>query len=281
MTITRFTLLFFLFGVSFSFAQNGLPPVAGARGAAMGNTGVTFTDINSSFSNQAGLAYIENFSATVNAERRFMLSEIQSFSMGIALPTASGTFGVAANYFGFDLFNEQKVGVSYSRKLFDQLAIGAQFDLLNTSIQEYGNKAVVTFEAGLLAELSSSLRIGAHVYSPARLNLTADEVIPTLFTLGVAYCPSENVFITVEAEKDIEYPARVKVGAEYRLIPVLLLRVGAGSNPTIASFGLGFDLSNGLSIDVGSYYHNLLGFTPSIGVSYRGYTISEEDTPQF
>lgn len=269
-----------LLAIGFSvvlMAQNGLPPIAGARGAAMGNTGVTFTDINSSFSNQAGLAYLENFSATVNAERRFLLSEIQSFSMGLALPTSSGTFGVAANYYGFELFNEQKVGVSYSRKLVDQLAIGAQFDLLNTTIQDYGNKAVVTFEAGILAELSPEFRIGAHVYSPARLKLIEDEVLPTILTLGVAYCPTDKVYVTIEAEKDIEYDARVKIGIEYKLVEILLLRLGAGSNPTIASFGIGLGLDNGLSIDVGSYYHQILGFTPSVGISYRASRASSEE----
>ena len=34
-------------------------PTAGARGLAMGNSAVTFSDINSIFSNQAGLAYVE------------------------------------------------------------------------------------------------------------------------------------------------------------------------------------------------------------------------------
>ena len=251
------------------FSQNGLPTIAGARGAAMGNTGVTFTDINSSFTNQAGLAYLENFSATVNGERRFLLSEIQSFSMGMALPTTSGTFGLTANYYGFEVYNEQKIGVSYSRKLFEQFAIGAQFDLLNTQIEGYENKAVITFEAGFLAELSEELTIGGHVYSPARLKLTIDENIPTIFSLGVAYNPSSKVFVTVEAEKDIEYPTRVKAGVEYWIISPLAVRVGVASNPSIASFGLGFEFANGLSIDIGSYYHQLLGITPAFGISYR------------
>ena len=265
------TTIFFLscFVALSSFAQNGLPPIAGARGAAMGMTGVTFTDINSSFSNQAGLAYLETFTATLNGERRYLLSEIQSFSMGLALPTTSGTFGLTANYYGFEVYNEQKIGVSYSRKLFDQLAIGAQFDLLNTQIQDYENKAVVTFEAGFLAELSDELTIGGHVFSPARLKLTEEENLPTILTIGVAYCPSPKVFVTVEAEKDIEFPTRVKAGVEYWLISPLAVRVGVASNPSIVSFGIALEFDNGLSIDIGSYYHQVLGVTPAFGISYR------------
>ena len=265
----HFFLLCLLLACTPLMAQNGLPPIAGGRGAAMGTTGVTFTDINSAFSNQAGLAFLENFTATLNGERRFLLDEIQSFSLGMALPTTSGTFGLTANYYGFDLFNEQKIGVSYSRKLFEQFAIGAQFDLLNTSIQDYENRAVVTFEVGFIAQLTEELNIGGHVYSPARLTLTEEEVIPTIFTVGVSYCPSPKVFVSVEAEKDIEYPTRVKAGVEYWLISPLAVRLGVASNPSLASFGLGFEFDNGLSIDIGTYYHELLGLTPAFGVSYR------------
>ena len=143
---------------------------------------------------------------------------------------------------------------------------------------------MITFEAGFLAELSEELLIGAHVYSPARLKLTEEENIPTILTIGLAYCPSPKVFVNIEAEKDIEYPTRVKAGVEYWLIPLLAVRAGVASNPTIASFGLGIEFDNGLSIDIGSYFHQLLGVTPAFGLSYRSSTKpfqNDEDPDSF
>ncbi len=143
-----YLLLFAWFSFSLS-AQNGTPAPAGARGAAMGGTGLTFTDLNSAFRNQAGLAFVENPGAMVVGERRFMNSPVNTLSAAAAYPSEFGTFALTLNYFGIDAFNEQKIGLAYARQLFDNLAIGVQFDYLNTQIQDYGSSGAITFEAGI------------------------------------------------------------------------------------------------------------------------------------
>lgn len=266
---TTVLLLFFILP-TLSHSQNGTPPLAGARGAAMGQTGLTFTDIYSLFSNQAGLAYLESFSGAVQAERRFMLSEIQSLSAGAALPTGSGTFGLSLNYFGFEDFNEQRVGLAYSRKLFSKMSIGAQFLFLNTRIPEYGNAADFTFEVGLLMEILPQLWAGAHIFSPVRVETVDGENLPTLLSLGLTYKPSQKVNINAEVQKDIEFKLRVKAGIEYQAAKPFFLRVGVGTEPTLVSFGVGYRIQDNLTIDLASSYHQILGFTPSIGVAYGG-----------
>ena len=236
----------------------------------MGNTGIGFKDIYSAFSNQAGLAYLPAFSAAIAAEQRFLVSDIQSFSAAAALPTSSGTFGLTLNYYGFEDFNEQRVGLAYARKLFDKLSIGAQFLYLGTRIPEYGNKASFTFEAGLLMEIIKGLSLGVHVYSPARISLLEDENLPTRLGLGLVYQPSSKVLINVEVEKDIDYKIRLKSGVEYQIVDPLYLRVGVATEPTLVSFGLGVQLKNSVYIDFASSYHQVLGFTPAVGISYRG-----------
>lgn len=261
------TLVFLLIGWMAS-AQNGAPPVAGARGAAMGNAAVTFTDIYSAFSNQAGLGLLEQSAIAVTGEQRFLLNEIRSISAAAAYPTTSGTIALTANYFGFDDFNEQRFGLAYGRKLFDQLSIGAQFVALNTRIPEYGNNTVFTFEIGVLSEILPDLTLGAHIYSPVRIELVPDEDLPAIFNLGLAYHPSEKVTLNAQVEKADEYPARVRAGVEYQLIDPLYLRVGIVTDPSVFSFGLGLQLDNGLAIDVASSYQQLLGFTPTVSLIY-------------
>jgi len=249
-------------------AQNGVPPSGGARSAGMGFTGVTYTDVNSLFTNQAGLGRLNSFATTAFAEQRFFLSELQGISAGAALPTNSGTFGLTINYFGFEDYNEQRAGLAYGRKLSDKLSLGAQVLMLNTRIPEYGNKANITFEAGLLADLLPQLSLGFHVYSPARIQLVEDEYLPSVFRLGLNYSPSDKLQILAEVEKDIDYPVRTKLGFEYAIVDAFRMRVGAATEPVNLSFGLGYRLENGLALDIASSYHEILGFTPSAGVSY-------------
>jgi hypothetical protein len=248
------------------FTQNGTPPVGGARAIGMGYTGTTFTDINSLFSNQAGLAKLERATAIAFAEQRFLLNELQGLNAGVALPTNSGTFGLSLNYFGFDDYNEQRAGLAYARQLVDKLSIGAQMLVLNTQIAEYGNQANVTFEIGLLAEVLPQLSLGVHLYSPARIEITTDEYLPSVFKLGLSYLPSDKLSILAEVEKDIDYALRTKVGLEYNVLDQLSMRMGLATQPVNISFGLGYQLKNGLALDVASSYHEILGFTPSAGI---------------
>lgn len=263
---------FLLFVLTFNafnvLAQNSATIPAGARGAGMANASVTFTDISSAFSNQAGLAYLEQFTATAFAERRFFLSELQTISAAAALPTQSGTFGLTINQFGFEGFNEQKLGVAYARKLSDGLSLGAQVVLLNTSIPEYGNKMNVTFELGVLSQLLPKLQLGVHVYSPVQLELANGENLPTIFKIGIGYLPSEKLTCTAEVEKDIAYTARAKFGIEYKAADQIFIRTGIATNPTTLAFGAGYRLSNGLALDIASAYHQTLGFSPTVGFSY-------------
>jgi len=261
-------LILFFFTLSLS-AQNGAPPVAGARGAAMGGTGVTFTDLNSAFRNQAGLAFLENMGGLVVGERRFLDSPVNALSAAAAYPSEFGTFGLTLNYFGIDAFNEQKIGIAYARQLFDNLSIGVQFDYLNTQIQEYGSAGAITFEAGLYSKISDVLALAMHVYSPARIEWTAGENLPSIFTIGLAYQPSNKVMVTAEAEKDIDFDTRFRGGVEYFVLEKVWIRAGAATNPTNVTFGLGYAVSEELNIDIASVYHQYLGITPSIAVVYH------------
>jgi len=265
MIATAFFLSFFYLG----FAQNLASPIAGARGAGMANASLTFADIHSIFANQAGLAFVKKTSAMAASERRFNLSHLSTFLAAVAVPTRSGTFGLAVHYFGFDAFNEQKIGLAYARKLLKNFSIGLQFDYLNTKVAEYGSKGVLTFELGFLLRATKKIQLATHLFNPARTELANGENLPTTFSFGGSFRPSEKVVLVVEVEKDISFDARVKAGIEYQVVEEIFLRTGISTEPAQASFGLGFKIKNGLKIDVASSYHQVLGYSPSVGLSFQ------------
>lgn len=262
-------LLIALCTVLFVAAQNGVPPTGGARAAGMGYTGATFSDINALFTNQAGLADLKNTTATAFGEQRFLLSELGSYSFGIAMPTASGTLGLSLNHFGFEGYNEQRLGLAYSRRLFDNIAIGAQALVLNTQIPEYGNRAAVTFELGFLVTLLPELQLGIHTYSPIRVRVVEKEYLPSVFKAGIQYRPSDQIRLLAEVEKDIDYPARAKFGMEYQVADPFRLRVGVATQPTTVNFGLGYQIMDNMRFDIASSYHEVLGFSPAGGLVYQ------------
>lgn len=268
----RLIYILFLFLVSnpLLFGQDGIAAALGAQSVGLGGSSVMFENSNSIFSNQAGLAALRKMEFSINSEQRFLLSEIRAISAGGALPVGkSGTFGLGLQYYGFKAFNEQRVSLGYGRKISNKLALGASFIWSNTSIPEYGNKGVFTFDLGLMAHISSKVSFGAHIFNPLRSKITEGEALPSIIKLGLRYQPSSVVRIIGEVEKDIEYGIRTRWGTEYDVLDQLVLRFGLATQPTEFSFGFGYKVKNKIQIDVAASYHQVLGITPSLGVIIR------------
>lgn len=268
--VTRFSFSILLLLIPFAttFAQQSIGLVAGARGAAMGRTGVNFTDIHAAFSNQAGLAGLNQLAIGVIGERPFSLAAVNHVGAAVALPTSGGTFALSAQYYGVEAYNEQRLGLAYARTLVKGLRLGAQFDILSTHIPTYGNALHLTVELGLQYQLFDEITLGAHVFSPVTIQVTEEDEIPPIFQLGASYMPSKKILLNVEVAQEVAGDTRFKTGLEYQIADPLLLRLGLATNPSLVTFGIGYQLKNGLGIDVAASYHQVLGFSPTVGITF-------------
>lgn len=235
----------------------------------MGNTSVAFQDINSAFSNPAGLATLPGWSATALAEQRFLIPEIRSVAAAGAIDTRAGVFGLHLHYFGFEAYNEQRLGLLYARRLFEHLYAGAALDLLNTRIPDYGSQFNLTGGIGLQAMLTDPLWLGVHLFNPFRIQRNNGEYYPTLLKAGFSYRASTKLLLSGEAEKDIDFPLRWKGGAEYQSTERLAIRVGFSTQPIQTTAGAGLSWPNGLKFDFAFQWHQLLGWTPAFSVVYQ------------
>ncbi|MBW6492066.1 MAG: hypothetical protein K0B15_12820 [Lentimicrobium sp.] len=263
------TFLFFIFSRE-SFAGGENRP-SGARSAAMGTSSVALSDVWSAFNNQAGLARLTVPVAGVYYENRFLLKDLGYKAGVFALPLNQGTVALSFSHFGYQAYNESKIGLAYARGFGKYIAFGLQLDYNMARLAEsYGNRNFITFEAGLLANVTSQLAIGVHVYNPiqAKLSEFNDERAPVIFRFGTTYDISENIIITAETEKDINHTANIKAGVEYKLIPQIHVRGGISTNPASNSFGVGIFMGN-FNIDISSSYHYVLGFSPQASLNYK------------
>ena len=255
---------------------NGNDP-AGARPAAMGNAALTFTDIWSSFHNQAGLGYIDKFTAGAFYESRFLIDGLAFAGFAGATPLGKGTIGLNYSNFGFGAYNEGKVGLAYGMKLADGFSVGVQLNYHNTQIsaENYGSTGALTAEVGFRVEVSERVSIGAHLFNPTRTTLIdngdlaiPDEKIPTVIRLGAGYQISDEVLFAGEVEKDIAQDVLFRGGIEYHPADILYLRMGASSEPNLFSFGLGLNFDQ-FNFDLATNYHSLLGYSPQISLTYN------------
>ena len=262
-------LLFLICFPTFLFAGNDNIHFGG-RSAGMGHASVTLSDVWSSHHNQAGLGWLTKVEAGVFAQNRFLVKEMNYMGFAYAHPVKSGAFALSFTNFGYSQYGESKLGLAYGMKFSERITGGVQINYHNTRIgNNYGSASVLSTEMGLQAKLTSTLELGLHLFNPtqAKLNDFNDERIPTIMRLGMAYTFSNKVFITLEAEKDIDFPANFKAGIEYKANDKIYLRGGIGASPTAATFGVGV-YHKGLKLDLASSYHQVLGFIPEVSLTY-------------
>ena len=268
----KLLLLFITTCITLHFAfASGDNFTTGARAAAMGDASITFADVFSTTTNQAGMAFVKDYSVGIYTDRKFVNAAINNFNGAVVIPVSPkiGTFGLSANYYGYKYYNETKIGLAYARKFGEKFSIGLQFDYLRMMIFENGSKNFFTFELGFQYKPWKVLTIGAHVYNPIpyKVDKIVGERLPTVIKFGMGYEPSPKVLLAAEYEQDIHYKPRFKAGIEYRPIKYFHIRVGAQTTPFNLSFGFGVNVK-GLNIDLGTAYHPVLGFSPQLALIY-------------
>lgn len=244
---------------------------AGADQAAMGGANATTQNVFSAHNNPAGLGFVDKISFGLYADRPFLVKEINNFNLSGAIPVSKvGTFGVDVNFLGYSAYNETRAGFAYARSFGDKVSAGVKFDYLRLAIRDNGSKNTFAFAVGVQYQPFEVLRIGAYVYNPVATTLdkTYKEKVATSFNLGLTYLPSDKFMITIEGEKELNEKARFKGGIEYRPIQPLFLRIGAATNPTLVTFGIGTAFKS-FRIDAAASWHLQLGITPQVSLVYN------------
>lgn len=258
------TLFLVLVLTSPGFSQTLRRPLAAAY-AGLGAYSESHADLFSFTSNQASLAQLKQAAAGVYAERRFLLSELNSFTAVAGLPTSSGNFGWKASYYGFTGYNETQLGLAYARNLGKNIDAGVQFNYNGIQIAEgYGNAAAISFDAGILLLITERLRAGVQVSNPAGGKFgKSGEELAAQYSFGMGFEASEKFFFGAEIVKEEDRPVNVHAGLQYKFIPQLLARTGLSTSTSSLYFGVGL-LLRSCRLDITTSYHPQLGLSPGL-----------------
>ena len=256
-----FTLLFSLFClISFSQPYD-------AKSNSLAGIGTAESSVWSNFTNQAGLADINKFTIGAGSENSFGIKELSTHTAVFALPVNGGVFGLNVAYTGFELYNESKIGLAFSKKLSDNFNLGIQVDYLGVYVDEGSNNHNnFTFEIGAQKRLMRNLTLGAHIFNPIEVKLNEKENIPSIFKLGLRYDANQKVAVFTEGELESNQDAKLKIGLEYKIIKQMQLRTGFSTNPSQNTFGIGYTLNN-IQFDIAVKRHQILGYSPQFSVS--------------
>lgn len=267
-TLTKSVLLI-LFALAGCLAVQS-QSIEGGRGAALGGATVTLDDSWSVFHNQAGLVGLKGFTAGAFFQNRFLIKELGDRGIFTALPVNNGTFAFSYQNFGYSAFNQSRVGLAYALKLSEKFSVGVQLNYHSLRIAEgYGTARSFSAEGGFIYKMNEHLTIAGHLENANRARLASfnDERMPSVLRLGAHYAFSDKVKLIAQAQQVTEQKINVTGALEYDIAKSIVVRAAAGANPSLTSFGFGWK-NEFLRADVAAAYHNTLGFTPQISLTY-------------
>jgi hypothetical protein len=243
---------------------------AGARSASLAGASASLDDEWSVLNNQAGMAFLNTVHAGVFYESRFLVPGLGDKGLGVTAPVGRGAFGLSFRSFGFNLYSDSRAGLAYAIKLDEKLSIGVQANFHRIRIAEgYGTAQAVTIEGGAIYRMTDRLTIAAHLFNPTRSQIADfnEERMVSVLKGGASYLFGNKVRLLSEIRKPSDRKPAIVAGVEYQVVETFSVRIGAGSNPGLTSFGLGWQIQS-WRIDASSSYHAILGFSPQISLAY-------------
>jgi hypothetical protein len=235
--------------------------MGGASAASLGNPWTAF-------SNPGALTTLDGRILSLHySPQPFGLKELAHGSFSYVEPTGFGTFAVSGSRFGFDLYREIDLQVSYGAIVTDFFSAGTSIHYYHLSIERYGSAQTFGIDVGLLAILTEQVRWGFAAFNVNAPTIgSAKERLPQIFVTGVAYSPIPEAVLVADLEKDIRYPVELHFGLEYKLLELLALRAGTTGDPSMLSAGLGIHYSV-VQLDYAFTNHSELGATHQFSLS--------------
>jgi len=240
----------------------------GARSAGVGEASVSISDHWALFNNIAGIAQTNQEVALFSYQNKYAISAFNTFGTGFIQPLPFGTTAISAFRFGDELFNEQKLSLSFADKI-GIVALGASVSYIQFSMESVGSRGIVAVDFGGIVSLGKQFLFGAYIsnLNQPKISNFENENLPTIMKVGFSYLPLDGLMLNAELEKDLDFEERFKSGIEYRFYKQFYARTGFQTEPFVASFGLGFRPKK-ITVDYAYSSHSNLGDIHELSIGY-------------
>jgi len=216
-------------------------------------------DIFSVSANPAALVRVKPAIA-VGAERRYLMNELATHRLLVA----TGNFGLQGISRGFSDYRESRFGLAYARRLGDKAEAGMQFNYNSLQVTGYGGAKAVSAEVGVLLHLSAKLHTGIHLDNPAASQFGNRKLnVPSIYTFGWGYELSAGMLLSAEVTKEETQSIDTRLGIQYIVSPLILLRAAIQTVNTTFWFGAGFT-RKAWRLDLYSGHHPQLGISAGL-----------------
>lgn len=223
-----------------------------------------FTDAFSFTSNPACLGSENVFLFGLLAERKWMLKELDNYTLAVSGHLAKGGFGVALQYSGDADYNEQSLELAYGKNL-GKIEMGIRFDYLSDKAAGYAGSNFGSSGIGMRFHVTEKLISGWEIGLPVfgKTGETNTERGPQFFRMGFGYEWNDNLFMAIQVEKISGLPMNTICSIEYQYDQQFFFSFGINTNAGSPFFKTGWK-KNRLCIQLYTVYEPVLGFSPGL-----------------
>ena len=273
MKMIKLTLVISIFMVKSSKAQFEYTDI-GARATGLNGAFTSLSDNSLAvFYNPSGLGQMKYREVSVfYGPSAFGIPEISTAALTYAEPLKLGTIGIGLKTFGFELYRETNLILSYGNSYRNKIFYGLNLNYYNLIIQNYNSASAFGIDAGGLAYLTDFLKWGffAGNITGSKIGVSGQR-ISQVYKSGFTVQPRNDLNLVMEIEKDVRYPLSFRAGMEYFIYDFIDLRAGIGTEPVSFTGGVSINY-NIFQIDYSVYDHQDLGITNqgSVTVNFGG-----------
>ena len=266
-----------------SLAQSSADLPVGARSWSLANAVVAQADRYSLINNIAGLATQQETSVFSSYHSYYGFEGVNTLAFGVGVPLREElAAGFSVQRFGDKLYNELSFGLGVAHRI-NRISLGLKISYRQVAVNAPSlslSKKALVVEMGGIAQLSSTVYLGAHVYNLAQGTFSGDGSVnlPTILKTGFTYIPTKSLRLSAEFVKNTNYPASLRAGLEYEVLPNLSLRTGIAAKPYTNHYGVGF-VGGNFTVDYAATTHPYLGWSHHVTLAYAWKkAVRENDT---
>ena len=223
-----------------------------------------FLDAFSFKGNTACLASIKSTMIGLLAERKWMLKELDSYSISASFAAGGGGMGINLQRSGDEYYLEQSVLFGYGKSL-GRAELGAEFMYQESRSPGYGATGFGSAGAALRYAVSDHLIAGWELILPAFG--TAGKIYPEkgspIFRMGFGYQSGRYLLLALQMEKESGLPLSVRGSVDYNYLDQFFFSFGINGPAGSVFFKSGWR-KNQISILTYVVYETVLGFSPGL-----------------
>lgn len=252
--------------INVSNAQTN-PLVQHARQIASSDNSVLAIGPMSLYANPAGsLKQSSKWSFLLGVDRRYT-SDVGSISAAGSRTFGENSVGILFGRYGINGFNQHLVGLSYSRRIGSDAFIGIQGNMHQLRIEHLGQRTTFDLKLGYWQQVGERIILSAYLNNPAQLT----KVRPSIYgkaELSGAYILSEKLTFFGSFSIPWEYNISFSPGFRYEPISQFLLIVSFSTSPMNSSYGIGFEITPTVQLDLAWNKHPLIGNIFGLNLGY-------------